>query len=180
VSRFSQQSENLPKLRTSQGRRPSPLKRRRLVRHGLCHGGLRAHAGLLDHSPPFQGRRPPAFGVSEFREFILSPPARDAPTVWRLCQRNTRMSPHCAQVDGGHAGHRQLCPGEGDALSRALEQRHSGWASPSPGRHRRCRCQELGRDNRIEPDVDRRLILGRIGSRIAQGTFSHCATTSWF
>src|ERR1700743_2198537 len=38
--------------------------------------GFRAHpyAGLLDHTPPFQGRRPAAFGVSELRAFMFVQP----------------------------------------------------------------------------------------------------------
>jgi hypothetical protein len=33
---------------------------------------------VANQNPPFQGRRPTAFEVSERWEFILSPPARDA------------------------------------------------------------------------------------------------------
>jgi hypothetical protein len=57
---------------------------------------------VADQSPPFQGRRPSAFGVSERGEFVLFPRARDvAKRTAFSCVRTGLPCRHMADVATG-------------------------------------------------------------------------------
>jgi hypothetical protein len=106
---------------------------------------------VANQAPPFQGRRPPALGVLELQAFIVSPPARDAPTAWR-CQTEKAFSFHSVAGPGMRfpLTGRPIAVGRGPSrwLKFSLLRRAKKWRYDRGECGRTARVGRASRDNR--------------------------------